>query len=360
MLRVALRRLVGSLILLACLPAAPAYPVAISVAPGGISPVSANVAGPGAVCPGVQFGNVGIFGTTFDGALACSDRTMVSGTPIISTATTSAIGAAILRNDRSVLGIPDFAGGKLGTTTLQIGQNFSYNRLTTSNKANSRLNKDADVTSPAGSTATATASIAVVNNVATGTATSSLTRVKFEPLGGVAVGLVNDPLTITPISSGLPATVAVTIGTTDTLLSLQASDPFDTASALYELVVGTQTLLLLEIDIDNSTASLQNAGFQFLAFDPAGLGFGNMDQTSYLNSVILPSLTFDPNRHVLAATSPILVSNGPFLLSGPDPVDFTWNYAAVAGASVPEPSTLLLVLSGMAVMLAGRILTLSR
>jgi len=285
---------------------------------------------------------------------------MVGGKPIISTTTTRAIGAAILRNDKSVLGAPDFAGGKLGTTTLQIGQNFSYNRRTTTDKPNSRLNTDAGVTSPAGSTANATASIAVVNNVATGTATSSLKRARFEPLGGVAVGLVNDPLTITPISSGLPTIVAVTIGTTDTLLSLQASDPFDTASALYELAVGTQTLLSLEIEIDNSTTSLQNVGFQFLAFDPAGLGFGSMDQTSYLNSVILPFLTFDPNGHVLAATSPILVSNGPFLLSGTDSVDFTWNYAAVAGAGVPEPSTLFLILSGMAVLLAARILAPSR
>ncbi len=366
MQRAALRRLIGSLILLGSLPAARAYPNAISVAPGGISPVSANVAGPGAVCPGVQFGNAGILrgpgvvGATFDGVLACSDQTMVGGKPIISTTTTRAIGAAILRNDKSVLGAPDFAGGKLGTTTLQIGQNFSYNRRTTTDKPNSRLNTDAGVTSPAGSTANATASIAVVNNVATGTATSSLKRARFEPLGGVAVGLVNDPLTITPISSGLPTIVAVTIGTTDTLLSLQASDPFDTASALYELAVGTQTLLSLEIEIDNSTTSLQNVGFQFLAFDPAGLGFGSMDQTSYLNSVILPFLTFDPNGHVLAATSPILVSNGPFLLSGTDSVDFTWNYAAVAGAGVPEPSTLFLILSGMAVLLAARILAPSR
>lgn len=343
------------------LQAVSAYGVAISIAPGTISPVNATVAGPGAVCPGVQFGNTGILvgpgvvGATFDGTTACSNLTMVGGKPIISATQTAAIGAAIARANKSVVGAPATPGGKLGTTSLQIGQNFSYNRNTTNNKATGGLNSSASVTSPKGSTGSATASIAVVNNVAVGTATSSLNKVRFEPLGGVAVGLVNDPLTVTPISSGLPTTVTITIGTAGNLLSLQASDVSDLASALYELAVGDQTLLSLEIDIDNSTTSLQNVGFTFFAFDAAALGFGSMDQTSYLNSIILPFLMFDAVNHVLTETSPILVSNGPFLLTGTDPVDFTWNYASVAGADVPEPSTLFLVAFGIVVLVTHRI-----
>jgi hypothetical protein len=281
---------------------------------------------------------------------------MVGGKPLISTTTTTAIGRTIARNNPNVVGAFSGQGAKLGTTALQIGENFSYNRKTTNNKAAGAIGQTAGVTDPKGSIGSASASIALNNGVATGTSTASVKRVALDPLPGVAVGLVNDPVTVTPDTSSPSTSVSVTIGSPGNLLSLQASDVSDSASVLYELAEGDQMLLALEIDLDNTTSSLQNVGFTFLAFDPVDLGFGSMSQSDYLKNVLLPFLTFDDSSHTLSETAPILVSNGPFLLSGTNSVDFTWNYGAVAGATVPEPPSALLILSGLGSLIASKAL----
>jgi hypothetical protein len=226
--------------------------------------------------------------------------------------------------------------------------NFSYNRLTSTNKVNNTRTNSAGITTT-GSIGSASATF----SAGTGTATASVRAARLDPLKGVAVGLVNDPLTIMA-SSGSPGTAALTIGLPESPLFLQASDDGDITSALYEFALNGQTLLSLEIGIDSSTTSLLNAEFTFFAFDAAGLGFGSMDQTTYLDTVLLPFLMFDPATHVLAGTSPILISNGPFLLPAGGSADFTWNFAGVAGDSqIPEPATWLLAGSCLAGLLAG-------
>jgi hypothetical protein len=325
---------------------------AISIAPGGVTPVAANlVAGAGAVCPGTQFGTAGLF----DGAFTCNNTTMVGGVAIITAAQTAMIGAGISKALPPVVGnFQNQQGGVLGTTALQIGQNFSYNRRTTNNKPADNLNKSAGSTTPVGSTADATA----VMGAGTGTGTSKVVAKKQgnglgDPLKGVAVGFVSDPLTIEPIGAGTPGTVAVTIGLPGDLLSLEADAPGDVASALYELLIGTQTLLSLEIDLDSSTSSLGSVGITLSSFDAAALGFGSMSAKDYVQNVLLPFLTFDPITHTLSEIGPILVSNGPFLLTGTE--DFTWNFASIAGdGAVPEPSTLPLVALAALLMIAGR------
>lgn len=315
------------------------YGDAISIAPGGMRTVNANlVAGAGAVCPGTQFGTAG---QSFDGTVPCSNLTLVGGANIMSANQTTAIGNSILRAFPGVRGAyQNQQGGILGTTGLQVGQNFSYNRKTTNNKPAAALDQSASSMTPVGSTAFANA----VMNAGMGTATSKLTPKKQanglpDPIKGVAVAYVSDPATFE--AEGPGASVDPTIGSAGSLLSLEADDPGDVAAALYELAIGSHILFSMTVSIDFATSSLANVQFDFSDFDPAALGYGSMSEEEYVQDVLLPDLVFNSTTHTLSETAPISVSAAPFLLTGQE--TFSWNFAAIAGdGEVPEPGTLWL------------------
>lgn len=322
--------------------------VAIATSPGAAvtNGTMTGVNAPSANCAGAQVGNFvsafwpnpGNGRTTGSGVVSCSDMSQFLSKPfpILNAADTAKVGAAILRA---------FPAGYAGQTRRQAGENFLYNRFVNGAGKVPAGTAMASASSPSGSVASASASQAAAGAVFRGTATAGYARVQREPINGLGVGIVNDPFDLSPAVTGTPGSVDVYIGdTTDPtdLLTLQASEPGDFATATYTLGIGDAIYLGLTIGIDNNTTSVASAEFDITAFDASNLGWS--DQASFMNS-LTADFTWNPATATLSELAPFLLNLNPLPITANDTI-LVYNYTAAAGA-VPEPNTLFVLAVGV-------------
>ena len=328
---------------------------AIAIAPGGLglAPVAlAAVTGPGAVCARAEVANpIPPGGTTSDPAagagMPCSDMSMIGPAgalvPIKSQLLTT-------RNGDRAAGVFGGAGG------VARGRALNYN-VTSNNDKPAAARAAANVF-----TMTQTANVAVAPTTADATATQTITTpaaggggvmglatatVTTAPgmaaRAALAIGIVNDPLEIALLDPSLSGRVDFTIGSG---IRLQADEEGDFAAVLYELGVGSDTLLSFEMAIDFLTSSLQEIDFTFFDFD---MGLGFPDEAAFVNFLIdggSPFLSLDPMTHVLTASAEIPLFHLD-IPAGSAPVVVTYIYEAIGGSAIPEPGTGLLLCAGL-------------
>jgi hypothetical protein len=349
--------------------------IAISTGKVDTKGVTAGAAAPSAVCAGVEIGDStfvpapGDGRTTGSGVTGCSDTTQFQGKPfpILNAKDTAAVGAAVLKSFppgtdsryrvfvsanppgcQDIVPLPDNCVLKFrNMTTKEAGEAFLYNRQINAG-GKGPLNAAASMTSPSGSVASASATQSQVGTAFVGSATARYNRVRFEPIGGLAIAIVNDPLDLLPESLGTPGTVSVYIGDPDdpsSRLRLQASDPDEFAMATYTLALGDTTLLGLLIGITADTKSVSDATFIFTDFDASILGYS--DPFTFLNNFLIPDLTWDPTTGTLSQIDPLLLNVRPIQII--DETILTYNYTAEAGSiGVSEPTSIILFLTGCA------------
>jgi hypothetical protein len=252
----------------------------------------------------------------------------------------------------------------MGAGGLTTGRTLRYNTRTSDNKIAAAFNMAGEFTMDIGArallaptivSARATQTVTVNPFVAgqdkvTGMAEASVQRGGGQP--ALAIAIVNDPVQIALLDPNLTGRVEINIGTDLDRLLLEATAPGDFAAVVYELGrklpgLEPEPLITFTIGMDFYTQSLQQT-ITILQFNPA-LGFANENAfQDYLLSPVNNFLSFDPGAHRLMSNKVIPLL--PFDLStGTSPIVITYNYEAIA-SSVPEPSTVVLLASGLAGM----------
>ena len=361
--------------ILSWVPSAYADAIARSITAGKVDVVPSpggTITGAGAVATNGQvfdktlgvnatFGDPGgpAFGTSF-----ASDQVTIgagAGERVIGAVTTT------INGDREKFAIPFKPGGLAG------GRMILYNFLENADKvAGSQIGAPLTLTrnsnallAPTTATSQATETVRKVPNPprppttqVAGTATASVANTT-PTVTAIALGIVNDPLTIIPGSLSDTTSVNVVLGNDDQLLSYHIGTSDQFALGVFQLglrVPGStipEDLLTFTIGVDSSTGSVRDA-INVLEFNPA-VGFSTADAfKDYLSSPANNFFTFDSQTHTLSELTQIPLFHAD--LPGSDGnVVVTFDYEGIAGSTaVPEPASWLLLGSGLAGLAAWR------
>jgi hypothetical protein len=338
---------------------------AIAYVPGGLAsaPGLGAVAGPGIVCAHAQLGNVTDPAAGAAGAQGCNDQTKIGNAlkppgakTIINTEDNAKIG-----NAEKAAGIGGAQGGALGGRAIQYNVDSSADKVADANASpNSTLTLTAGATvggpAPPIAKSNATQTVTILANKTAAAIWLATAGVDI-PAGtpkpnnvGFAVGIVNDPLLFSLENPGQSSSLAFMLGP----IMLTATDPGDAASMFIELdetMANSSPVLSFSMSIDSSTSSLAGVQFNFTDFNPL---IGYADPATFVDSVLLPNLTFDSRTHELTGSKSLKL----FSLNVPaGSPDFTviYNTGALASADkTPEPASLPLFLTGGLLVAAGR------
>jgi hypothetical protein len=290
--------------------------------------------GPGAVCAHIE----SAAGKEPGSGQGCNDQTMIgpmgSQEPIINQDTTQSIGNLL----KDTVGL-----ALMGKTALEAGRGITYRVDKSDDKA--ALDDGELLFARVGMgnfVASARQTIHKENGRVTVDGTANAVA---QGRGQFAAAIVNDPLYFNADTSTVDPLITLAIGSD---LSVQA-DPGDMASVIVQVGQNGLDILDFAITVNDGVSSASQA-LQPISCDSSALG---KSCASYLNTNVLPFLTWNSGTRTVSATGNIPV----FRMVAPSDgssVEATLNYAGVVGTQAPEPGTWLLAAMGMGVLLGNR------